>query len=63
MAYIYTLGQVANMTAKEQLAGLKAQLFPPRYIVGTGYINAKQVAIEYLEELIAQETGEKKNEV
>jgi hypothetical protein len=55
MAYAYTLGQVANMTPQEQLAGLNAKLFPPRYIVGAGYINTRQVAIEYLQELITNE--------
>jgi hypothetical protein len=55
MAYVYTLGEVANMTAQQQLEGLKARLFPPKFIIGTGYINARQVAIEYLEELIAKE--------
>jgi hypothetical protein len=55
MAYIYTLGEVVNMTTQQQLEGLKAKLFPPRFIVGTGYINTRQVAIEYLEELLAKE--------
>lgn len=55
MAYVYTLGEVANMTAQQQLEGLKARLFPPKFIIGTGYINTRQVAIEYLEELIAKE--------
>jgi len=55
MPYAYTLGEVANMTPQEQLEGLKARLFPPRFVVGTGYIDARQVAIEYLEELIAEE--------
>jgi hypothetical protein len=58
MAYIYTLGEVANMTPQEQLEGLKARLFPPKFIVGTGYIDARQVAIEYLQELIAEEGNE-----
>jgi hypothetical protein len=58
MAYIYTLGEVANMTPQEQLEGLKARLFPPKFIVGTGYIDARQVAIEYLQELIAEEGKE-----
>ena len=55
MAYVYTLGEVANMTAQQQLEGLKARLFPPKFIIGTGYINARQVAIEYLQELIEKE--------
>ena len=55
MAYIYTLGEVADMTSQEQLERLKARLFPPKFIVGTGYINARQVAIDYLEELITNE--------
>lgn len=53
--YAYTLGDVVNMTPQQQLEGLKARLFPPKLIIGTGYINARQVAIEYLEELIAKE--------
>lgn len=59
MAYAYTLGQVANMTPQEQLAGLEAKLFPPKFIVGTGYINTRQVAIEYLQELITNEKEDK----
>lgn len=59
MAYAYTLGQVANMTPQEQLAGLNAKLFPPKYIVGAGYINTRQVAIEYLQELITKEKESK----
>jgi len=58
MPYAYTLGEVANMTPQEQLEGLKARLFPPKFIVGTGYIDARQVAIKYLEELIAEEGKE-----
>jgi len=46
------------MTPQEQLEGLKARLFPPKFIVGTGYIDARQVAIEYLQELIAEEGKE-----
>ena len=55
MAYAYTLGEVASMTPRQQLEGLRARVIPPRFIVGTGYIKARQVAIEYLEELIAKE--------
>lgn len=62
-SYIYTLGDVSNMTEEQQLSALKARLFPPRYIVGTGYTDTRKVAIEYLEELIAQRTGEQKSEV
>jgi hypothetical protein len=43
------------MTPQEQLTGLEAKLFPPRFIVGTGYTNTRQVAIEYLQELITNE--------
>lgn len=53
--YAYTLGDVVNMTPQQQLDGLKARLFPPKFIIGTGYINPRQCAIEYLEELIAEE--------
>jgi hypothetical protein len=59
MAYAYTLGEVANMTPQQQLAGLNAKLFPPKYIVGAGYINTRQVAIEYLQELITKEKESK----
>lgn len=55
MTYPYTLGQVANMTPQQQLEGLRARVIPPRFIVGTGYINARQVAIDYLEEMISKE--------
>ncbi len=55
MAYIYTLGQVASMSPQEQLTALEAKLYPPRFIVGTGYINTRQVAIDYLKEMIESE--------
>lgn len=53
MKYQYTLDQVASMTYQEQLDGDINRLFPPRYIVGSGYKSTRQVATEYLEGLIA----------
>jgi hypothetical protein len=43
------------MTNQELLNALLAREVAPRTIVGTGYINARQVAIEYLQEEIAKE--------
>jgi hypothetical protein len=55
MSYKYTLGDASRMTNQELLDALLAREVAPRTIVGTGYINARQVAIEYLQEEIAKE--------
>jgi hypothetical protein len=55
MSYKYTLGDASKMTNQELLNALLARELAPRTIVGTGYINARQVAIDYLQEEIAKE--------
>jgi hypothetical protein len=55
MSYKYTLGDASKMTNQELLNALLAREVAPRTIVGTGYINARQVAIDYLKEIIAKE--------
>jgi hypothetical protein len=59
MGYKYTLEEAGKMTNQELLNALLARKVAPRTIVGTGYINARQVAIDYLKEIIAKE-GETK---
>jgi hypothetical protein len=56
MSYKYTLGDASKMTNQELLNALLAREVAPRTIIGTGYINARQVAIEYLQEEIAKES-------
>ena len=55
MAYKYTLGDTANMSNRQLLDALMAREVAPRTIVGTGYKNGRQVAIDYLQEMIVNE--------
>lgn len=55
MPYKYDLGDTAKMTHQEMLDALLAKEVAPRTIVGTGYKNGRQVAIDYLKEMIAKE--------
>ena len=55
MIYKYDLGQASTMSNQELLEALLKREIAPRTIVGTGYINARQVAIDYLKEEIAKE--------
>ena len=55
MRYKYNLGDTATMSNKELLNALMAREIAPRTIVGTGYKNGRQVAIDYLKEMIAKE--------
>jgi len=55
MAYKYNLGDTAKMTNQEMLDALLAREIAPSVIIGTGYINARQVAIDYLKEEIEKE--------
>ena len=55
MAYKYDLYSSATMSNQELLAALMAREIAPRVIVGTGYKNGRQVAIDYLKEEIAKE--------
>ena len=56
MAYKYDLGDTAKMSHQEMLDALLAKEVAPRTIVGTGYKNGRQVAIDYLKEMIAKES-------
>ena len=55
MSYKYTLGDTGRMTNQELLNALLAREVAPRTIVGTGYKNGRQVAIEYLQGEIERE--------
>jgi hypothetical protein len=55
MPYKYDLGDTRDMSNQELLDALLAREVAPRTIVGTGYINARQVAIDYLKEMIEKE--------
>jgi hypothetical protein len=55
MPYKYDLGDTATMSNQEMLDALLAREIAPRTIVGTGYIDGRQVAIDYLKEMIAKE--------
>jgi hypothetical protein len=55
MRYKYDLGDTATMSNQELLNALMAKEVAPRTIVGTGYKNGRQVAIDYLKEMIAKE--------
>jgi hypothetical protein len=55
MAYKYDLGNTRDMSSQELLDALMAREIAPRTIVGTGYKNGRQVAIDYLKERIAKE--------
>jgi hypothetical protein len=55
MSYKYTKGEAFKMTNQELLEAIKAREIAPRWVVGTGYTNSRQVAIEYLQEEIAKE--------
>jgi hypothetical protein len=57
MAYKYTLGDAGNMSNRQLLDALIAREIAPRTIVGTGYKNGRQVAIDYLREMIDRERG------
>jgi hypothetical protein len=55
MNYKYTKGEAFKMTNQELLEAVKAREIAPSWVVGTGYKNSRQVAIEYLQEEIAKE--------
>jgi hypothetical protein len=57
MTYKYDLGDAARMSNQELLDALLAREIAPRTIVGTGYKNGRQVAIDYLKEMIDKEEG------
>lgn len=56
MSYKYQAGDLANMTTQEMLNALKAKEIAPRWVVGTGYKDARKVAINWLTEMIEGES-------
>lgn len=55
MSYKYQAGDLANMTTEQMLNALKAKEIAPRWVVGTGYKDARKVAIDYLTERLEKE--------
>ena len=55
MSYKYQAGDLANMTTEQMLNALKAKEIAPRWVVGTGYKDARKVAIDYLTERLERE--------
>jgi len=55
MRYKYDLGDAVKMSNQELLNALLAREIAPRTIVGTGYKDGRQVAIDYLKEMISNE--------
>ena len=59
MAYRYTFGDLTTMSTETMLEALKNKEIAPRWVVGTGYKDARKVAIEYLTERLEQERASK----
>lgn len=55
MSYKYQEGDLAKMSTQEMLEALKARQIAPRWVVGTGYKDARKVAISWLTERIEGE--------
>ena len=55
MNYKYDFGDLTTMTTEQMLEALKAKEIAPRWVVGTGYKNARKVAIEYLTDRLEEE--------
>lgn len=55
MGYKYDFGDLTNMTTEQMLEALKNKEIAPRWVVGTGYKDARKVAIEYLTERLEEE--------
>jgi len=53
--YKYDFGDLTTMTTEQMLEALKAKEIAPRWVVGTGYKNARKVAIEYLTDRLEEE--------
>jgi len=62
MPYKYDLGNTATMSNQQMLDALMAREIAPKTIVGTGYKNGRQVAIDYLKEMIAKEKEGESND-
>jgi hypothetical protein len=55
VSYKYDFGDLTTMTTEQMLEALKAKEIAPRWVVGTGYKNARKVAIEYLTDRLEEE--------
>jgi len=55
VSYKYSFGDTASMNTEQMLEALKAKEIAPRWVVGTGYKDARKVAIEYLTERLEEE--------
>lgn len=55
MSYKYQEGDLAKMSKQEMLEAVKARQIAPRWVVGTGYKDARKVAINWLTEMIEGE--------
>jgi len=55
MSYKYDFGDLTTMTTEQMLEALKAKEIAPRWVVGTGYKDARKVAIEYLTDRLEEE--------
>jgi len=53
--YKYDFGDLKNMTTEQMLEALKNKEIAPRWVVGTGYKDARKVAIEYLTNRLKEE--------
>ena len=59
MAYKYEHIEFCTMSTQKMLEAITAREIPPRWVVGTGYKDARKVAIEYLvERLELEKKGE-----
>jgi hypothetical protein len=55
MSYKYSFGDLTTMSTETMLEALKNKEIAPRWVVGTGYKDARKVAIEYLTERLEEE--------
>lgn len=55
MSYKYNHLEFCGMSTQTMLDALKAKEIPPRWVVGTGYKDARKVAIDYLTERLEDE--------
>jgi len=62
MSYKYTHLQFCGMSTQTMLDALKAKEIPPRWVVGTGYKDARKVAIDYLTERLENERKGESND-
>ena len=61
MPYKYDHLQFCGMSTQAMLDAIKAREIPPRWVVGTGYKDARKVAIDYLTERLEDERKREDN--